>query len=271
MSKLKKLVNQLSEREVKIIYKSLVKNEAQKSADLLRHFKRNKLSDNGIKKALGMNSNAFYTLRSRLNEKIETYFLEQTDTPRTALLKQVVTINEIMLTKSHIIAVASLKKLEKELKDYDLSNELIVVYKALKKLHVHSPEYFEYSQAYNKHVAYMLAVDKAEDLVADFFKRYGYSHMVYEQEMPQELDLIANEVKNISEMYNSHRLWVFNACLSAFRQLFLSESITKNSEESLYEIFEKADEIFDAYRLDTTYHNLRWVFSYLKLVFRPIY
>jgi hypothetical protein len=79
----------------------------------------------------------------------------------------------LYFTKKRAIAIATLKKLEKELLDYDLSNELTVVYKFLKKLHINSADYFNYSQLYNRHVAYMLAVDKAEDVLAEYFKKYG--------------------------------------------------------------------------------------------------
>jgi hypothetical protein len=130
-------------------------------------------SDNKIMEELDVNTNAYYTLRSRLNQKIEEYLLQQMENPRTDILKKVANINEIIFTKKRAIAIATLKKLEKELLDYDLSNELTVVYKFLKKLHINSADYFNYSQLYNKHVAYMLAVDKAEDVLAEYFKKYG--------------------------------------------------------------------------------------------------
>ncbi len=130
-------------------------------------------SDNKIMEELGVNTNAYYTLRSRLNQKIEEYLLQQMENPRTDILKKVANINEIIFTKKRAIAIATLKKLEKELLDYDLSNELTIVYKYLKKLHINSADYFNYSQLYNRHVAYTLAIDKAEDLLADYFKKYG--------------------------------------------------------------------------------------------------
>ena len=76
--------------------------------------------------------------RSRLNQKIEEYLLQQMESPQTDRLKKVANISEILFTKKKAISIATLKKLEKELLDYDLSNELTVVYKALKKLHIHS-------------------------------------------------------------------------------------------------------------------------------------
>src|SRR5690606_40857313 len=107
-----------------------------------------------------------------------------------------------------------LNKLEKELLDYDLANELTVIYKSLKKLNINSPDYFQYSQLYNRHVAYMLAVDKAEDLLADYFKKYG-DYMLNGGEVEKlGLSLLMKEMQNVGKLYESHRLYVYHSCRS---------------------------------------------------------
>jgi hypothetical protein len=60
-------------------------------------------SDNKIMEELDVNTNAYYTLRSRLNQKIEEYLLQQMENPRTDILKKVANINEIIFhqEKSH--------------------------------------------------------------------------------------------------------------------------------------------------------------------------
>ncbi len=161
MAKLKNIIKQLSEEDFQSIQDSLMASNAEKSAYLLKSMREKHLSDNKIMIELEVNTNAYYTLRSRLNQKIEEYLLQQMESPRADILKKVATITEIIFTKKSAIAIATLKKLEKELLDYDLSNALTVVYKWLKKLHINSPDYFNYSQLYNKHVAYMLAVEYA--------------------------------------------------------------------------------------------------------------
>jgi hypothetical protein len=171
MAKLKNIIKQLSTSDFQAIYNSLIESNAEKSAYLLKSMREKHLSDTKIMEELDVNTNAYYTLRSRLNQKIEEYLLQQMENPRTDILKKVANINEIIFTKKRAIAVATLKKLEKELLDYDLSNELTIVYKTLKKLHINTPDLFNYSQLYNKHVAYMLAIDKAEELLADYFKK----------------------------------------------------------------------------------------------------
>ena len=136
MAKLKNIIKQLSEQDFEAIYDSLMENGADKSAYLLKSMREKSTSDNKIMSELEVNTNAYYTLRSRLNQKIEEYLLQQLESPRTDLLKKVANINEIIFTKKKAIAIATLKKLEKELLDYDLSNELTVIYKSLKKLHI---------------------------------------------------------------------------------------------------------------------------------------
>ena len=166
MAKLKNIIKQLSEKDFTAIYNSLIESNAEKSAYLLKALRERSLSDNKIMTELDVNANAYYTLRSRLNLKIEEYLMEQLESPRTDVLRKVANINEVLFTKKKAISVATLKKLEKELLDYDLANELTVIYKSLKRLNINSPDYFQYSQLYNRHVAYMLAVDKSEDLLA---------------------------------------------------------------------------------------------------------
>ncbi|HSY62607.1 MAG TPA: hypothetical protein VK796_12070, partial [Cytophaga sp.] len=163
MSKLKNIIKQLSTKDYTAIYDSLINSNAEKSAYLLKFMREKQLSDTRIMEELEVNNNAYYTLRSRLNQKIEEYLLQEMESPRTSLIKKVATVHDIIFTKKRAIAIASLKKLEKELLDYDLSNELTIIYKTLKKLLINSPEdHFSYSQLYNRHVAYMLALDKAE-------------------------------------------------------------------------------------------------------------
>ena len=216
MAKLKNIIKQLSAKDYEAIYNSLIESNAEKSAYLLQAMRERQLSDNKIMGELEVNTNAYYTLRSRLNQKIEEHLLQQMESPRTDILKKVANINEIIFTKKKAIATATLKKLEKELLDYDLSNELTVVYKSLKKLHLHSPDYFNYSQLYNRHVAYMLAVDKAEDLLAEYFKKYGQFAMTGDETDKMGLGLLLKELNNVAALYEAHRLYVYQSCINKF-------------------------------------------------------
>ncbi len=262
MSKLKKLVSKLSPEEFEIIFKNLQKTEANKSAQLLEFFRNENFSDKEIKDKLEVNNNAYYTLRSRLNDKIEAFFLEKIESPRTALLKKVANVNELIFNKNKTIAITTLQKLERELKEYDLSSELITVYKALKKMHFGTDKYYEYSQQYNRHVAFTLAFDKAEDLVADFFHKYADQMLHYDERNKFTIDLILKELSNTSQLYHSHRLkvlhelcYIYNAIISSNKK-----EIDSKIRSRLYEL----DDILLAYRQDSIYHNLRAVVKYLE-------
>jgi hypothetical protein len=111
MAKLKNIVKQLSEKDFKSIYDSLIESNAEKSAYLLKALREKMLSDNKIMAELDVNANAYYTLRSRLNLKIEEYLMQQLESPRTDVLRKVANINEILFTKKRTISIATLKKL----------------------------------------------------------------------------------------------------------------------------------------------------------------
>jgi hypothetical protein len=266
MAKLKNIIKQLSEKDFTAIYTSLIESNAEKSAYLLKALRERSLSDNKIMSELDVNANAYYTLRSRLNLKIEEYLMEQLESPRADVLRKVANINEVLFTKKKAISVATLKKLEKELLDYDLSNELTVIYKSLKKVNINSPDYFQYSQLYNRHVAYMLAVDKAEDLLADYFKKFG-DYLLNGGEVEKlGLVLLMKEMQNVGKLYESHRLYVYQSCMYIFHRLFVEVDDNMHQEgESMEDIFDKVQKMFESYHLDAIYYHLNLVFEFLKL------
>lgn len=272
MAKLKNIIKQLSEDDFVAIYDSLIESSADKSAFLLRAMREKQRSDNKIMEELEVNTNAYYTLRSRLNMKIEEYLLQQMENPRTDILKKVANINEIIFTKKRAIAVATLKKLEKELLDYDLSNELTIVYKFLKKLHINSADYFNYSQLYNKHVAYTLAVDKAEDLLAEYFKKYGNYALSGDETKKMELVLMSREMNNVCALYKSHRLYVYQSCINIYHRLYVEKEETIEDDlEPIEDIIVNVQKIFEDYNLDSIYYHLRIAFEYLKLEYYDHY
>lgn len=266
MAKLKNIIKQLSEKDFKAIYDSLIESNAEKSAYLLKSLRERQLSDNKIMTELDVNANAYYTLRSRLNLKIEEFLMGQLESPRTDVLRKVANINEVLFTKKKAISVATLKKLEKELLDYDLANELTVIYKSLKKLNINSPDYFQYSQLYNRHVAYMLAVDKAEDLLADYFKKYGDYTLNGGEVEKLGLSLLMKEMQNVGKLYESHRLYVYQSAMYIFHRLFVEvDDNMQQDGESIEDIFDKVQKIFESYHLDAIYYHLNLVFEFLKL------
>jgi len=266
MAKLKNIIKQLSEKDFKAIHDSLIESNAEKSAYLLKALRDRQLSDSKIMVELEVNANAYYTLRSRLNQKIEEHLLQQMESPRTDILRKVANLNEVLFTKKRTISVATLKKLEKELIDYDLANELTIIYKSLKKIHINSPEHFHYSQLYNRHVAYMLAVDKSEDLLAEYFKKYGSYLLSGDATEKLGLTLLLKEMQNVARLYESHRLYVYHSCMFIFHRLFVEpEDNIQQEGESIEDIFAHVQKIFETYNLDPLYYHLNLVFEFLKL------
>lgn len=272
MSEVKNVIKQLSEKDFTFIYDSLLVSNAEKSAYLMKALRERSVSKKRIMTELKITRNAYYTLRFRLNLKIEEYLMQHLESPRADVLHKVANINEIIFTKKRSIAIATLKKLEKDLIDYDLSNELTIVYKSLKKLHVNSPDYFQYSQLYNRHVAYMLALDKAEDLLADYFKKYGIFLFTGDETEKSGLSLLLKEMQNVSNLYKSHRLYVYQSIMYIFHRLFVnSDEILQYDTESIEDIFARIQKIFESYGLDSIYYHLNLVIEFLKLEYYSYY
>ncbi len=272
MSKLKNIIKQLSNEDYIAIHDNLIFGGAEKSAQLLKFMREKQLSDTKIMEALDVNTNAYYTLRSRLNQKIEEHLLQQMENPRTDLLKKVSNISEIVYTKKRAIAVATLKKLEKELIDYDLSNELTMIYKLLKRLNINHEDHFYYKQLYNRHIAYMLALDKAEDLLADYFRKYGNFFLTSDESIKFELMLLFKEIINVGKLYQSHRLYVYQSAIYVFHRLFVDENEDLGEEEEpIEDVLLNVEKIFETYYLDSNYYHLKIVFEYLKLEYYTHY
>ena len=274
MAKLKNIIKQLSEKDYRGIHDSLIEGNAEKSAYVLKSLRERQLSDSKIMVEIDVNANAYYTLRSRLNQKIEEHLLQAMESPRTDILRKVANLNEVLFTKKRTISITTLKKMERELIELDLPNELTIVYKSLKKIHINSPEYFQYSQLYNRHVAFMLAVDKAEDLMADYVKKYGYYYLSGGEIEKLGLNLLAKEMQNVARLYDSHRLYVYQSCMIIFHRLFVEKEDNVQQEgETIEDIFDHVQKIFDTYTIDPLYYHINLVFEFYNCfisVFRCI-
>ena len=267
MAKLKRIVQQLSESDYRAIYDQLEKSGAEKSTFLLRSLRESNHQNRMIIKALGINTNAYYTLRSRLSQKIEEHLVSHIETPRAGLLQKVASLPEVVFIHKRALAVATLKKLEKELMDYDLSRELIVVYKHLRTLHLHEKEGFHYSRLYNRQVAYTLAMDKAEERVLEYFKKYGTYYLDGNPQTQTELELIRQELTNLHGMYDSHRLYMYRAIVTVFHRIHMEdpEGPSGDDQEPTENIFAQVYAYFAHYTQDATYYHFHLLFDFLQL------
>ena len=263
MTKFKTLINQLSTKDYDSIKAELKDSNADKSIFLLELVRKENPDDDTLIKKLGASPNAYYALRSRLNQRIEEFLIQQLESPRTNLFKKVLMINEILFTKPKDIAIATLKTLERELKDYDLPNELTTVYKSLKKLTLHTSNHFQYSQLYNRHIAYMLALDKAEDLLTKYFKKYGDFLLTGSESAQLELNLMKKEMTNVSALYKSHRLFVYDSCIHIFHRLFVQPDDELDDELPTEDLLKANEKILSSYKMDSIYFHINSVFDFL--------
>ena len=267
MLNIKGIVQQLSEEEFKGIAEKLKKNKADKFYALFNSYRTNNLPNDEICHNLEVTANAFYVLKSRLFQKIQEHLLDKQAGPKTDLLRKLVTIPNLLFDKQRDLAITILTKLEKELLGNDMPNELTTVYSALKKLHLHSDKYYEYTQLYNKHVAYTLALDKAEDLLAGFIKSLGE---FYASRRPQSLEvfpLMKKEVDNISRLYESHHLQVYKNILDASIAVFLPLEDVVINDDPVEDILKETKNIISKYPKDANYRYILNVVNFLYFEF----
>jgi len=263
MLKLRSVILQLGERDYAQITEEFQQNKAEKFSALLRLYRETDFGEDEIHKTLGINQSAFYTLKSRLFDKIQTYLLRNTQNPRVELLRNVANVPKLVHETHRDLAVAILTRLEKELMEYDMPNELTTVYNALKKLHLHSPKYYEYTQLYNRHVAYTLALDKAESLLAFFTKTLGEYYLSREPDQAKLLGKMKEEMRNICRLYQSHHLSVFQDILDISFALLVRTPEAMQEDKTVEEMLDNLFSTFDSYPKDEAYRYLRDVANFL--------
>lgn len=274
MIQLKNIIQQLSQNHFEQLTCKLKESKAEKFCSLLEHYRFNSQSDEEIVEQLGLNNNAFYVLKSRLFDKVQHFLVHELTDTKTDTLLQLTTIPDLVFNTPGELSVAVLTKLEKQLQKMDMPYHLTLVYSALKKLSLNTPKYYEYSQRYNKHVAFSLALDKAEDLLADFCKRAGEYHLSRDRQALQILALIKKEMNNLCELYDSHHLKICKYIVDISAALFASMTEYTKQDEPVEDMLDKMSSILSAHpaqahtlERDRRYRYLINVFSFLSYVY----
>jgi hypothetical protein len=183
--------------------------------------------------------------------------------PKTELLRKVASIPSLLYNTDKETAKAILTKMEKDLLDNDMPYELITVYDALKKLHLHSPKYYEYSQAYNKHVAYTLALDKVEDLFGEFNKNLGEWFLTRQDTFIEILKVAKDEINNVASLYESHHLYMFKAMVNISFALYVPHKDEDvKDDEPIEDYLEEMENIINKYPNDIHYQYLKMVWNF---------
>ncbi len=233
MIKLKQVILQLNGDSYSQIEDALKKNKGDNFALLFQSYRQGDVSDKDIVEKLGISSNSFYVLKSRLYDKIQAHLSENVFTDRETLIKELLQVHEICFTKPREIAIAFLHKLEKELLKYDLHNDLMLVYSALKKMHLYSEKYFHYSQLFNKHAGLGLSLEKAEEILGNFNRMLGQYNFSKGQQLLDTLNFLKLEIMNLYSLNPSRQIEIIRNIIELELILFCQETTEYSAEELL--------------------------------------
>ena len=259
---LKKVIEQLSESQFQGLHKELVTNRGEKFVRLLELFRQPGLDEDQVKEKQDTTGAAFYTLKSRLQDKVQEYLFRQAADDRAELLKNISAVPMLVYNTPRETAISMLEFLETQLRVLDMPAELVSVYSALKKLHLNSERFYHFQQMYNKNVAYSLAIDKAEELVALFTRELGYFLFSQDTNRLDILRLYLKELNNLNKLYDSHRLKACRIIAHLSYQLFTKEDDA--TEETTEELLKQLREILDAHPDDRRYRFLDNVWHFFN-------
>lgn len=270
MEILSKTIRRLSDDEYRTLLEGIAANKHSKPYMVLEAARSKDYTDSQMINILQVNPSTYYTLKSRLNAKIASLLSKKVENPISVLMDEVARVPANLYGNSKDVSIRALKELEKQLLEYDLSNELIVVYKALAQLHVYDqPDYDNYLKLYNKYVAYSLAFSKAENLYYQFIVKIGLYELNRTEEDLEAVREIMREMNNICELYTSHRLFVLYNIVHTYYIFVVTEraEALQTKEIELDNTLQEIKSIFEKYPLDTFYTNMRFITDFLYFIY----
>ena len=237
MIKLKEVITQLNDDNYIEIEKNLVKNKADRFLFLLQSYKKSNVSDREIKERLGVTSNSFYVLKSRLYDKIQDSMSSDIYLDQEKTIKLLLQVPELCFNTPRETSIAYLLKLEKELLRFDMHKELLVVYSALKKMHLNSEKYYHYSQMYNKQVSFGLSLEKAEETLGDFCRLLCQFDLSKSKEQFDKLSFLRKEISNIYIFCGSRQILLIKNLIELQFAIFCNQeqTIDSNTDELLHD------------------------------------
>lgn len=261
MDNLIKTIKKLSEQEYRELVEEVSPNKNSKPYQVLELARNNDLNDSQMMEALQVNASTYYTLKSRLNSKVATALNKKVENPISVLLEEVMRVPAALYGTNKGVSVRALRELEKQLLEYDLTNELIIVYKTLARLKMYSPDYESLMKTHDRYVAFNLASSNAESLFYDFIRLAGVYLLSGEKADAENMADKIRQINNIGELYESHRI---NVYFSLARLYFLlttihSREALQNKEMEIDTALQEMRATFEKYPLDTFYSNLKFI------------
>jgi hypothetical protein len=222
-------------------------------------------SDAELANYISSSQGAFHTLKSRLNDKIAQIVSKKLDTPIKSLMVEANKISAHIYTTNKQHSIRYLKELEKQLAEYGLFNEIANIHKTLAILSSNREEKREYLASYNKHVAYNLALSKAENIFFSYLVNLSYYELNPSETEYEKLRHKISELNNISQLHHTHKLFVLlNICTLLFINITTSNiDDLKMKEIEVENQIKKIEEIFNKYEIDEFYINYKFIVNFL--------
>jgi|JI10StandDraft_1071094.scaffolds.fasta_scaffold157912_2 hypothetical protein len=261
MEILSKTIKKLTDDEYQQLLQEVSGKKKNKPFLVLETTRQREVEDSEMMDILQVNPSAYYTLKSRLNSKIAAILSKKVQNPIQTLMDEVSRVPAHLFGNNREFSVRALRELEKQLIEYDLNAELILVYKTLAQLHLYSEEYDVYETKFNKHVAFSLAVSKAEGLFFRFMKKLGVYQLNGMESDLEEVIMLKRELSNICELYDSHRLYVLYNIAHIYYLCNVPHKLDglKARELEMEAALQKMSQIFESYPMDTFYQNIKCI------------
>jgi hypothetical protein len=247
MIKLKKIISHLDKDTFNNVEETLIKNKADNFLYLLQSY-RKEVEDNVIIEKLNLNANSFYVLKSRLYDRIQDHLSGDIYVNQEELLKKLNQIPDMCMNEPREVATAFLQKLEKDLLQYDMHSELLIVYSALKKMHLYSEKYFHYSQLYNKHIAFSLSLEKSEETLGNFNRVLGQYNFSRSPKYLETLFFLRKEINDHYALNQSRQVDITKNIIELQLCIFCHSDLSKetNVEDLLSRTYKIMNELPDS-------------------------
>jgi hypothetical protein len=261
MDILNKTIKKLSEDEYQQLIAEVSGNKKNKPFLVLETARTRDVEDSEMMEMLQVNPSAYYTLKSRLNSRIAAVLSKKVENPIQVIMDEVSRVPAHIFGNNRDFSIRALIELEKQLIEYDMSAELITVYKALAELHLFTDDYVYYENKYNRHVAFSLAVSKAEGLFFQFVKKLGSYQLSLKESDMEEVIMLKRELSNVCELYDSHRLYVIYNIVYIYYLCNVPHKLDglKSRELEIESVLQKMSQLFEKYPLDTFYQNIKGI------------
>jgi len=258
MDVLNKTIKKLTAEEYQQLLEQVAGNRKGKPFILLETSRQRDVEDSEMMDILQVNPSAYYTLKSRLNSKIASVLSKKVSNPIQNLMDEVSKVPAHLFGNNRDFSKRALKELEKQLLQYDMNAELITLYKVLAQLSQYTDDEEYYRQKYDRHVAFSLAVSKAENLFFSFFVKMGHYQLSRSATHLHQLKSIKRELSNISELYDSHRLFVLYNIANIYYlcNVPAKRDGLKSRELEIESVLQQISGIFSRYPLDVFYLNM---------------